>query len=97
MQIKSRNLVSIKIDDIRLDSEASSIKSYSEKRIKNMAKSLQEKGQLAPIYINKTLTAIWDGHTRYLAAKRLGWRKIRVVLMSQEEWSLYLSVTSGQL
>ena len=66
---------------------------YREKRIEQMAESLQREGQKDPIFVKNDLTSIWDGHTRFLAAKKLSWPTIRVIKMTVEEWQAYIQRT----
>jgi ParB-like chromosome segregation protein Spo0J len=79
------------VDDIRLDPVT--IASYGtreqQKRVEEMAKDLKERGQLEPIIVNRDLTIIWRGHTRYFAAERLKWPSIEAIVMNAEEWSAY--------
>ena len=85
--------LAIKIEDIHLD--PIELVGYSDpdqkKRIHRCARSLREKGQLELIYINENFTKIWKGHTRYLAAKELGWKTIKAIIMSEEEWKVYIT------
>jgi len=66
---------------------------YSKKRIDKMAVSLQEEGQKDPIFVNNELTTIWDGHTRFKAAEKLGWQTIKVIKMTDKEWEACIQKT----
>ncbi|MCJ7633286.1 ParB N-terminal domain-containing protein [Candidatus Bathyarchaeota archaeon] len=60
-----------------------------QKRIANMAHRFQIEEQREPIYINENYTVIWRGHTRYLAARRLGWKLIKAIILTAEEWQAH--------
>ena len=59
---------------------------YDPDKVNDMAKKLDQEGQKEPIVLDATLTQIRDGFARYLAAKQLGWKTIKVTVMSNEEW-----------
>ena len=59
---------------------------YDTDKVNDMVKKLDEEGQKEPIVLDATLTQIRDGFARYLAAKQLGWKMIRVTVMSDGEW-----------
>ena len=59
---------------------------YGPDKVNEMAKKLNEEGQKEPIILDPTLTQIRDGFARYLAAKQLGWKTIKVTVMSDGEW-----------
>ena len=59
---------------------------YDPDKINEMAKKLDEEGQKEPIVLDPTLTQIRDGLARYLAAKQLGWKTIKVTVMTDGEW-----------
>jgi len=92
MSIESSKSVKIRVDDIRLDPVT--IRYYQtpegQKLVEDMSRELQKKGQLEPIIVNEDLTVIWRGHTRYFAAKRLGWLFIEAIIMGNNEWSAYI-------
>jgi ParB-like chromosome segregation protein Spo0J len=72
----------VKIDQIKLN--PSDTKAYEGdpdqvKRVAKMARLLQKEGQLKPIKLNSDLTIV-DGHTRFHAAKKLGWEEIDAVI-----------------
>jgi len=56
-----------------------------QKEIDKMAKRLQDEGQREPIRLREDLTII-DGHLRYFAARRLGFKLIKAVIISTKEW-----------
>jgi len=64
-----------------------SLENYSEAEVADMARALAEDGQREPIVVDPTLTIIWNGHTRYLAARRLGWRTIKAIVLTPDQWS----------
>ena len=59
---------------------------YDPDKVNEMAKKLDQEGQKEPIVLDPTLTQIRDGFARYLAAKQLGWKTIKVTVMSDGEW-----------
>ena len=59
---------------------------YDPDKVNEMAKKLNEEGQKEPIVLDPTLTQIRDGYARYLAARQLGWKTIKVTVMSDGEW-----------
>jgi ParB-like chromosome segregation protein Spo0J len=59
---------------------------YDPDKVNEMAKKLDKEGQKEPIVLDATLTQIRDGFARYLAAKQLGWKTIRVTVMTDGEW-----------
>jgi ParB-like chromosome segregation protein Spo0J len=59
---------------------------YGPDKVNEMAKKLDEEGQKEPIVLDATLTQIRDGFARYLAAKQLEWKTIKVTVMSDGEW-----------
>jgi len=85
-------MVKIKINDIHVSPvELSNYSSPEQlRKIDHMAEKLKAQSQLEPIVVNEDLSIIWKGHTRYLAAKKLGWKDIDVKIMTSEEWSKYL-------
>ena len=68
------------------------LETYGTKKVDRMAKELGNEGQRDPIIVNPTLTQIRDGHTRYLAARQLGLKTIRVTMMTDEEWKEKLGI-----
>lgn len=99
MSLESRKSVKIRIDDVRLDpvTTAGYQTPDQRKRIDGMARDLKERGQLEPIIINEDHTIIWRGHTRYFAAKWLGWPSIEAIIMSAEEWTAYITAPSARV
>jgi len=93
MQKEPREWQYIKTEDIQPNPIA--LRSYSvksqQKRINKIAKFLQEGGQPPPIIVDKDLV-IRDGYTRYLAAKKIGLKEIKAIIMSDEEWSAYIGL-----
>ena len=59
---------------------------YDPDKVNEIAKKLNEEGQKEPIVLDPTLTQIRDGFARYLAAKQLGWKTIKVTVMTDGEW-----------
>ena len=59
---------------------------YDPDKVNEMAKKLDQEGQKEPIVLDATLTQIRDGFARYLAAKQLGWKTIKVTVMTDGEW-----------
>jgi ParB-like chromosome segregation protein Spo0J len=59
---------------------------YGPDKVTEMAKKLNEEGQKEPIVLDPTLTQIRDGFARYLAARQLGWKTLKVTVMSDGEW-----------
>ena len=59
---------------------------YDPDKVNEMAKKLDQEGQKEPIVLDPTLTQIRDGFARYLAAKQLGWKTIKVTVMTDGEW-----------
>lgn len=51
--------------------------------------ALQNSQDYEPIIVSEELE-IRDGHMRYLAAKKLGWKLIKVIIMNDEEWNAYM-------
>jgi hypothetical protein len=92
MADQSRKPIKIRLDDIQLDYAL--LKDYenpeNKKRIGKMARDLKGGKQFEPIIVNEDLTVIWDGHTRYLAAKRLGLQFIDAIIRTTEEQKAYL-------
>lgn len=85
--MKSRAILEVKIDDIQLNpSDKLAYESPEQQRkIEKMAEHLREEGQLEPIRLTEDL-AVLDGHLRYFAASRLGWKVIKAIMMSVEEF-----------
>ena len=81
--MKSRGIVEIKIDDIQLNpSDTLAYESPEQQRkIDKMAKRLREEGQLEPIRLREDLTII-DGQLRYFAARRLGCKVVKAIIVS---------------
>jgi hypothetical protein len=99
MSLESRKSMKIRVDDIRLDPVT--IRYYQstdgQKLVDNMVRKLKERGQREPIIVNEDLTVIWRGHTRYFAAKRLGWAFIEAIIASSDEWSDYIKTPGARV
>lgn len=83
----------VEVDAIR--SRDPTLKNYDKEKVKEMAQALAKDGQKEPIVTDPELTVIWKGHTRYLAAKQLGWKKIKAILLTGEQWNE--AMMSGQI
>jgi ParB-like chromosome segregation protein Spo0J len=59
---------------------------YDPDKVNEMAKKLGGEGQKEPIVLDATLTQIRDGFARYLAARQLGWKTIKAIVMTDGEW-----------
>lgn len=94
--MRSGKIVEVKMEEIRLDAqELKELKRYEtdldlQKGVKIMVGLLQRQGQLQPIVLNENCTKIWRGHTRFLAAQKLGWKTIKAELISAKEWEARL-------
>ncbi|MDG7000286.1 MAG: ParB/RepB/Spo0J family partition protein, partial [Nitrososphaerota archaeon] len=67
---------------------------YSSSNIERLAHSLDENGQLTPIRIRTSQNhpgkfEIIDGHRRFIAAKKLGWKMIRGELVDKNDEQTY--------
>ena len=73
-----RDIVKIKLEKIKLDYQQDVVPyqiSDQQKEIDKIAKQFQKEGQLKPITLYDDYT-IKDGHLRFYAAKKLGWKEI---------------------
>jgi hypothetical protein len=82
----------VSVGDIRLNRTELVVYNVEEqrKRIAKMVLALQNGQDYEPIIVSEGL-AIRDGHTRYLAAKKLGWKSIKVIIIDDEEWNEYIT------
>ena len=68
----------VKIEDIRLNPQQDVVPYQTpeqQKEIERIAEQFRKKGQLRPIRLYDDCT-IRDGHLRFYAAKKLGWKEI---------------------
>lgn len=90
-------IVEVELKAIRLDAEElEELKRYEtdpdrRKHVNRMTALLSEQGQIQAILLNKDCTKIWRGHTRFMAAQKLGWKTIKAELISAEEWKVRLA------
>lgn len=86
------------MEEIQLDAqELEELKRYEtdpdqQKRVERMVELLQKQGQLDPICLNEDYRKIWRGHTRFLAAKKLGWKTIKAEVMNAKKWEAHLAI-----
>jgi ParB-like chromosome segregation protein Spo0J len=82
--MSKRNVVKVKIEDIKLD-YAQDIQPYQspeqKKEIEKKVVQLQKDGQLKPIKLYDDYK-IRDGHLRLFAAKKLGWTEMDATIES---------------
>jgi ParB-like chromosome segregation protein Spo0J len=96
MKPKLRKVVEIRLENIQLDAqELEVLRKYEtnpelQKHVAEMVASLEKEGQLEPICLNENYTKIWRGHTRFLAAKKLGWKTIKAEIMNAEKWQAHM-------
>jgi ParB-like chromosome segregation protein Spo0J len=76
----------VMVDISSINPNDSSLESYDPVKVNAMADSLKKEGQREAIVIDPSHKIIWKGHTRYLAAKKLGWKKVRAMIMTEKEW-----------
>lgn len=63
------------------------------RRIKDLARSIQEVGLVYPIAVNQDNEVI-DGHRRIAAAKELGWDEVPIIIVSGDRQAIFSEVNA---
>jgi len=82
-----RRIVKVKMGDIKLNPDLDA-KPYQtleqQKEIAKKVEQLQKQGQITPIRLYPGYTII-NGHLRFYAAKKLGWKEINATIEPRPE------------